>query len=193
MKYLHISHIAAIALISGCTGVPVKYNLTSTRLDTPTRITSSIKGVETGAFSYNSPGDLGQFKASSLGCLPCRNNGTTPGITFAQPINEIVKQEFNSSLAEALLPSNSTPCIVNGIIHMAAHDVMNGDQTLDITYVISANEIAKYKKRIKVTNSSPLFGGLPLDRIFQKATQKSVEELLADTDFRTTISKSCQA
>src|SRR3990167_2968389 len=193
MKYLHISYVAALTLISGCTGAPVKYNFTSTRLDTPTRITSSVKGVETGAFSYNSPGELGQFKASSLGCIPCRNNGTTPGITFAQPIHEIVKQEFNNSLSEALLPSNSTPCMVNGIIHMAAHNIMSGDQTLDITYIITTNEIAKYKKRIKVTNPSSLFGGLPLDRIFQKATQKSVEELLADPDFRTTITKSCQA
>lgn len=191
MKPSHISCIIAFTVISGCAGVPVKYDLTSTRLETPTRITSSIRGVETGVFSYNSPGDLGQFTASSLGCLPCRNSGTTPGITFSQPIHEIVKKEFNNSLSEALLPSKPTLCSLNGAINMVAFDVMNGDQVLDITYVISAIDGEKYKKRIKVTNSSPLFGGLPIERIFQKATQKSVEELLADSDFRVAIDKNC--
>jgi hypothetical protein len=192
MRLPTLGYIAIISMISGCTVVPIKYNMTTSRMEKPTRITSSIKGLQPGNFSYDPPSDLGQFQISNLGCIPCKNSGATPGIAFEQPIHEIVKREFTNSLAEAVLSTQSAPCMVNGTIHMAGHDVMNGDQVLDITYTVSENAVVKYKKRIKVTSSSPLFGGLTFDRLFQKAAQKSVEELLADNDFRVVLSKSCQ-
>lgn len=184
--------LTVCATLTACaTPPPARYDLENSRMAAATKLNSRVGNFGLGLFSYSPPAGLGQFNYSKLGCLPCRNDGTTFDGSFEQPLHVIVKKEVSNSLQDATSISKNPACLLNATINMVGTDVMNGDQVLDITYSLVKTGLTIHKKRIKSINKSPIFGDLPYNRIFQKVSQKTVEELFADSIFDKELSTSC--
>ena len=194
MKNISIIAIPITFLLFGCAANPIEYQTSASRSDKPTKISYTTQGITIGDFSYNPPGELSQFDISNFGCIPCKDNGSSIGISFTRPIHEIVKYEVSLALSEIILPKENPSCNLLGAINIAGHDVGNGDQILDVTYIIKKNDTEIYKKRVKVRNPpGPIIGsGFSWERTLQGVSQRSAEEIFANGDFKKVIKEKCE-
>ena len=112
MKNISIIAIPIAFLLFGCAANPIEYQTSASRSDKPTKISYTTQGITIGDFSYNPPGELSQFDISNFGCIPCKDNGSSIGISFTRPIHEIVKYEVSLALSEIILPVHNQYLVI---------------------------------------------------------------------------------
>ncbi|MGI2138758.1 hypothetical protein [Shewanella baltica] len=172
-----------ILIASGCAVQPQNYDLSTSGSFPPIKTKQNITNLEISTFKYEPHVSISQNTISHLGCLPCQADGSSAGLVFSTPINEIVQAEVKNALDEVIIPSVNPECKLGATIHMAAWDVMDGDTIVDITYTLTKFDQIKYIKRIRGHHDSALFETNKIDRFLAKASRKSAELLVTNNEF----------
>lgn len=180
-----------VLIISGCAVKPRNYDLSTSSILPPIAIKQNISSIIVSDFKYEPNVRISQNTISSLGCLPCQSDGGTAGFVFDEPINKIVQTEVKAALKEVMIPSSKSSCVLNATIHLAAWDVMDGDSTVDLTYVLSSSEQIKFIKRVRGYYDASLFELQKTNRILAKASRNSVEKLVTDDEFLKIVNINC--
>jgi hypothetical protein len=180
-----------VLIVSGCAVQPQHYDLSTSGAFPPIQTKQNITNLEVSAFKYEPHVRISQNTISHLGCLPCQADGSTPGLVFASPINEIVQAEVTNALDEVIIPTANPECKLGATIHMAAWDVMDGDSIVDITYTLTKQDQIKFIKRVRGHHDSGLFEINKIERFLAKASRQSAGLLVTNNEFLQELKNNC--
>jgi len=180
-----------ILVLSGCAVKPQVYDLSTSGIYKPIVSKQNLPNILITDFKYEPSINISQNTISHFGCIPCQSDGSTPGIVFSDPINKIILAEVKSAFKEVIVPTAKSSCSLSATIHLAAWNGMNGDSTVDLTYMLSNSDQIKYIKRIRGTYDNSFFEINKINRFLAKATRKTVEELITNDEFLNEISTVC--
>ncbi len=183
--------LSTVLILSGCAVHPQDYDLSTSGTYPPIKSKKNISNLEVVEFKYEPHINLSQNAISHLGCLPCQSDGSTSGVVFTSPINEIVQSEVENALQEVIVPTANSSCKLSATIHMAAWDVMDGDSIVDLTYMLMQDDQIKFIKRIRGHYDSGIFELHSIDRFLANASRKSVGLLVNNNEFLGAVSKNC--
>ena len=180
-----------VLIVSGCAVQPQHYDLSTSGAFPPIQTKQNITNLEVSAFKYEPHVRISQNTISHLGCLPCQADGSSPGLVFASPINEIVQAEVTNALDEVIIPTANPECKLGATIHMAAWDVMDGDSIVDITYTLTKQDQIKFIKRVRGHHDSGLFETHKIERFLAKASRQSAGLLVTNNEFLQALKINC--
>ena len=183
--------LALVLVISGCSIQPTQYDLSASGDFTAIEKKQDIPKMELVDFKYEPHIKISQNTTSGLGCVVCQSDGSTAGIVYTTPINEIVKAEIEKALKEVTTPTALSSCQLGATIHTAAWNVLDGEKTLDMTFMLMKEDQIKFIKRVRGTYYGGIFGRTNFNRIFVNASRNAVSLLVTDNDFLNEIDKSC--
>lgn len=188
---MKIPFLAVVLLLSGCAVKPQNYDLNTSDTFPPLPTIKNITNLEVDKFTYEPNVAISQYSISALGCAMCSNDGSSQGFVFSSPISEIVRAEVKKGLDEVIIPTDKPECKLNATVHLAAWNGVDGDSTVDLTYIITKQEQIKFIKRIRGYNDASVFAFEKVDRILAKATRNSVGQLVTDGEFLNTLKNHC--
>jgi hypothetical protein len=180
-----------VLMISGCAVKPQIYDLSTSSILPPIVTKQNIPNIVVSDFKYEPNIRISQNTISFLGCLACQSDGGTPGFLFEEPVGKIVQTEVKAALKEVMLPTSKSSCVLNATIHLAAWNLMDGDSTVDLTYILLSSNQVKFIKRVRGYHDASLFELNKIDRILAKASRSSVEKLITDDEFLKTVGINC--
>jgi hypothetical protein len=183
--------LGLVLVISGCSIQPTQYDLSASGDFTAIEKKQDIPKMEVVNFKYEPHIKISQNTISAFGCIPCQADGSTAGIVYTTPINEIVKAEVEKALKEVTTPTVLSSCQLGATIHTAAWNVWDGETTLDMTFMLIKEDQIKFFKRIRGSYDGGIFGGPDFNRVFVNASRKAVSLLVTNNDFLNEVDKSC--
>jgi len=185
------SFIFAVILLSGCSAKPIQYDLTGNYSGTPISVQKNIPNISVSDFIYEPHRNISQYVTSSFGCLFCNSDGSSQGFVYQQPIKNIIQSEVDIAFREVSVGKNSEKCSLTGQIHAVGWDQVNGDTTVDLTYILKIKESAEYVKRIRSVYDAGIFEFQKIDKFWAKPIRQSVQELVLDNNFTNLLNKKC--
>ena len=187
-----IGIILLVFIVTGCSIKPFEYDLTTTKVFPPIKMTKNIPNLKVIDFEYTPHINISQNTISLLGCLPCQSDGGTPGFVYAHPIKNIIKVEVVKALEEVMLPSKNPGCTLGATINNVSWNNMTGNFIVDSIFRVKLDNEIKFIKRIQGKYNSSLFERSKMNRFLAKPSRKSVELLVNDESFLEVVNTNCK-
>ncbi|WP_375750964.1 hypothetical protein [Vibrio sp. HN007] len=187
--------LLALGLVTlvGCSASPIQYDLTAEDTLIVVKSERNIPNIQVGEFKYEPHIKISQYTMSVFGCIPCQSDGSTAGLTYTKPINEIVKSETKIALDEIVLPSKNSSCSLDATIHLAARDNLVGSEIIDLSYMLVKDDEIKFIKRIRSEYDKGLLFQSWLRRSLANTSRQALGELVTNTAFLEVVEQSCSS
>lgn len=183
--------VVAVILLSGCSVKPIQYDLTGNYSGKPITVQKNIPTISVSDFTYEPHRNISQYMTSGFGCLLCNADGSHQAFVYQQPVKNIIQSEVKIAFKEISAGKNSEKCTLTGQIYAVGWDSINGDTTVDLTYILKIQDSAEYVKRIRGVYDAGIFEMQKVDKFWAKPTRKTVQELVWDNDFLNIVNKKC--
>ena len=182
--------ILATLLLTGCAGVGLKKNFMSSAPKNNGFISEPKIFIE--KFDYKPAGSLDQKTISLLGCIKCEQDGSTPAMMLQNNVAEIIRFETIKAMEHIGIHNDKkNQCYLNGTVHLAGWNNINGDSYIDITFRLGKEKQKFYEKRLKGHYDAWIFEVHRINQLFSKAVSDVATKLLKDKDFSLILNKYC--
>jgi len=178
-------------LLTGCAAKPIQYDLSGKYTDSPISVKKNIPSLSVNNFTYEPHKNISQYATSGFGCLLCNADGSFRGFVYEQPVKDIIESEVQLAFEEVMVGKETNKCSLSGQIHAVGWDSINGDTTVDLTYILKIEKSAEYIKRIKGVYDAGIFEFQKVDKFWAKPTRVTVQQLLRDNNFVSLVNKKC--
>jgi hypothetical protein len=183
--------LGLVLVLSGCSAQPMKYDLSASGDFPVIEKRQDIPKMEVVDFKYEPNINISQNTTSALGCFSCGADGDTPFFVYTLPVKDIIKGEVEKALKEVINPTMLSSCQLGATVHLVAWNKLDGDTTVDMTFMLMKEEQIKLIKRTRgFYDRGVLELGLK-GALFTMASRNAVSLLVTDNDFLNEVEKSC--